>query len=155
MYNLINVPSDIIVASPTAQFGLPEAAVGLYAAAGGLPRLVRICGMPLASELALTCRRLSAQEALNLGLINKISDAPGTVVDECLAMAERITGLSPDAIIVTRQGLREAWENPSVQQATSMIREEYVHRLLEGENFKIGVGAFARKGAPEWVPSKL
>jgi enoyl-CoA hydratase/carnithine racemase len=70
-------------------------------------------------------------------------------------MAERITGLSPDAIIVTRQGLREAWENPSVQQATSTVREEYVHRLLEGENFKIGVGAFARKTAPEWVPSKL
>ncbi|RHZ61412.1 hypothetical protein CDV55_106587 [Aspergillus turcosus] len=146
---------DIIVASPTAQFGLPEAAVGLYAAAGGLPRLVRICGMPLASELALTCRRLSAQEALNLGLINKISNAPGTVVDECLAMAERITGLSPDAIIVTRQGLREAWENASVQQATSTVREEYVHRLLEGENFKIGVGAFARKAQPKWVPSKL
>lgn len=145
----------MIVASPTAQFGLPEASVGLYAAAGGLPRLVRICGLQLASELAMTCRRLSAQEAKDLHIINRISKTPESVVDECLDLAEQIASFSPDAVIVTRQGLREAWETASVQQATSRISEEYTRRLIEGPNFKIGVGAFARKIKPKWVPSNL
>lgn len=146
---------DMIVASPTAQFGLPEAGVGLYAAAGGLPRLVQNCGMPLASELAMTCRRLSAQEALDLRLINKISKMPDSVVDECLDLAEQVASFSPDAIIVTRQGLREAWETASVQHATSRISEEYTRRLVAGDNFRIGVRAFVQKSKPKWVPSKL
>jgi enoyl-CoA hydratase/carnithine racemase len=44
--------SDMVVASPTASFGLPEATVGLYAAAGGLPRIVRNVGLQIASEVA-------------------------------------------------------------------------------------------------------
>ena len=72
-----------------------------------------------------------------------------------VALAAQIGSFSPDAIIVTRQGLREAWESPSVEQATSKVREEYIHRLREGENFKIGVGAFATKTKPKWVPSRL
>lgn len=145
----------MIVASPKALFGLPEVAVGLYAAAGGLPRLVRIVGLPLASELSMTARRLSAKEALSYGLINRISQSPGSVVDEAIALAEQVTKNSPDGIIVTRQGLREALENPSVEHATSRIRHEYVNKLVSGENFKIGVGAFAAKKQPKWVPSKL
>lgn len=54
--------SDLVVASPKASFGLPEVTVGLYAAAGGLPRIVRNCGLQIASEVAMTGRRLSPQE---------------------------------------------------------------------------------------------
>ncbi|KAE8323652.1 ClpP/crotonase-like domain-containing protein [Aspergillus sergii] len=146
---------DIVVASPTAEFGLPEAQVGLFAAAGGLPRLVRTCGMQVATELALTCRRISAQEALSLRLINRISKTPESLVEECLAIASRIVQLSPDAILATRQGLRAAWENPSVQHATSQIREMYADRVVKGENFKIGVEAFVKKTKPQWVMPKI
>lgn len=103
----------------------------------------------------MTARRLSAEEALKYNLINKISKTPQSVVEEAVALAAQIGSFSPDAIIVTRQGLREAWESPSVEQATSKVREEYIHRLREGENFKIGVGAFATKTKPKWVPSRL
>ncbi|GAB1208162.1 hypothetical protein APSETT445_006903 [Aspergillus pseudonomiae] len=146
---------DIVVASPTAEFGLPEAGVGLFAAAGGLPRLARVCGMQIASELALTCRRLPAQEALSLRLINRISKTPESLLEETLAIAKRITAFSPDAILVTRQGLREAWETSSVQHATSRTREAYVDRVVRGENFKIGVEAFAKKVQPQWRESKI
>ncbi|KAL1982977.1 hypothetical protein VTN96DRAFT_592 [Rasamsonia emersonii] len=146
---------DLVVASPTAQFGLPEAQVGLYAAAGGLPRIIRNCGLQVASEIALTCRRLSAQEALGYHLINKISKTPQSVVDETVALAVRIASLSPDAIIITRHGLREAWETASVERATARTAEEYIDKLYQGENFKIGVSAFASKTQPKWVPSKL
>ncbi|KAE8421978.1 ClpP/crotonase-like domain-containing protein [Aspergillus pseudocaelatus] len=146
---------DIIVASPTAEFGLPEAQVGLYAAAGGLPRLVRTCGMQVATELALTCRRIPAEEALSLRLINKVSKTPESVVEECLAIASRIVQLSPDAILATRQGLRAAWENPSVQHATSHTREMYADRVVKGKNFKIGIEAFVKKTKPQWVMPKI
>lgn len=51
-----------MIASPKASFGLPEVTVGLYAAAGGLPRIIRNVGLQIASELAMTGRRLSAKE---------------------------------------------------------------------------------------------
>ncbi|OQD81613.1 hypothetical protein PENANT_c026G05223 [Penicillium antarcticum] len=146
---------DMVVASPKAQFGLPEVAVGLYAAAGGLPRLMRIVGLQLASEIAMTGRKLTAQEALDYQLINRVTQESESVVDECLKLAAQIASFSPDGIIVTRQGLREAWENPSVEHATSRTRHEYVNRLVAGDNFKIGVEAFAKKTEPKWVPSHL
>lgn len=52
----------MVVASPKASFGLPEATVGLYAAAGGLPRIVHTAGLQIASEIAMTGRRLTPQE---------------------------------------------------------------------------------------------
>lgn len=144
--------SDMVVAAPTAQFGLPEISVGLYAAAGGPARLVKIVGYPLAAELAMTARRISAQQALEYRLINRIASSP---VDECLALADEMAQYSPDAIIVTRQALREAWETGSAEQATIRTRQDYGSRLLKGENFRIGVDAFANKKRPNWVPSRL
>lgn len=94
----------MVVAGPEAQFGLPEVAVGLYAAAGGLPRVMRIVGLQLASEIAMTGRRLSAKEALDYRLINRIAKSADTVVEECLELAASLTNFSPDGIIVTRQG---------------------------------------------------
>lgn len=147
--------SDIIVASPTASFGLPEPSIGLYAAAGGLPRLMRIVGLPLASEIALTGRRLSAQEALAANLINKVSARQEDVVADAVEMARKIGMQSPDGIIVTRAGLREALETGSVERAAQLTAERFERHLFEGENLKIGLAAFAGKRKPKWVPSKL
>ncbi len=145
----------MVLASPTSSFGLPEVTVGLYAAAGGLPRIVRTAGLQVASEIALTGRRLTAQEALSFHLINKISSAPETVVDEAVKVAEKIASLSPDAVIVTRAGLREAWETGNVEQAARRTSERYDKVLFEGENTTIGLLAFAKKEKPEWLPSKI
>lgn len=147
--------SDMVVSSPLATFGLPEAAVGLYAAAGGLPRVVRNCGLQIATEIALTNRKLTAQEALSFHLINKVAQSPQTVLKESLELAEKIAALSPDAVIVSRAGLREAWETGSVERATQIVAERYDQQLFEGENMKIGLEAFAGKKKPLWVPSKI
>ena len=74
--------SDMVVASPRAVFGLPEASRGLYAAAGGLARIVRICGLQVGSEIAMAGRKLSAEEALRFNVINKISKTHQSVVEE-------------------------------------------------------------------------
>jgi enoyl-CoA hydratase/carnithine racemase len=145
----------MVVAAPTAFFGLPEATVGLYAGAGGLPRIVRNCGLQIGSEIAMTGRRLSAKEALDFHLINKISKNQESLISESVELAEKIAGLSPDAIIVTRHGLREAWETGSVERASQRTSDRYDQLLFEGPNMKIGLDAFAAKKKPQWVPSKI
>ncbi|KAF9893698.1 hypothetical protein FE257_009866 [Aspergillus nanangensis] len=146
---------DIVIASPKAQFSLPEVERGLYAAAGGLARIVRSVGMHVGSELALTGRRLSAQEAFNLRLVNVVTQSHGSLMEEALAMAQKIASLSPDAVIITRDGLREAWESGSVQQAGRLTDERYLRALMGSENLRIGLAAFAMKEMPKWVDSKL
>ena len=145
----------MVVAAPNASFGLPEATVGLYAGAGGLPRIMRNCGLQIGSEIAMTGRRLTAQEALGFHLINKVAKSQDTVVEEAVGMANKITALSPDAIIVTRHGLREAWETGSVERAFQRTSDRYDQALAEGPNMKIGLDAFAQKKKPQWLPSKI
>lgn len=103
----------------------------------------------------MTGRRLSAKEALDYHLLNKISATPASVVDEAVELAKKVAGLSPDAIIVTKAGLREAWETGSVERAAQITSDRYDVQLFEGENMKIGLDAFAAKKKPQWVPSKL
>ena len=145
----------MVVAAPTATFGLPEANVGLYAGAGGLSRIARSAGLQVASEVALTARRISPDEAKQWGLINRISKTPASVVREALDVALLIASKSPDAIIVSRSGIRQAFETSSVERATQITEQQLAPSLFKGENFRIGVRAFAEKKAPQWVPSRL
>ena len=145
----------MVVAAPEATFGLPEALRGIYAGAGGLPRLIRNVGLPVASEIAMTGRVLTAQEALQYQLINKVSKSRASVVEETIEFAKKIANLSPDAVIVTRLALREAWENGSVERAFQLSDERLKEKLVTGENAKEGLTAFAQKRKPNWQPSKL
>ncbi|KAF3909015.1 hypothetical protein ABW21_db0207759 [Orbilia brochopaga] len=146
---------DMVVASPSASFSLPEALRGIYAAAGGLPRLVNIVGLPTATEIALTGRVLSAKEALEYRLINKISSSPDTLIEEAIALAKKIEDLSPDAVIVTRAGLRETWKQGDVETATRIVEDLYNQKLTNSENRVEGLAAFAEKRKPNWKPSRL
>lgn len=147
--------SDITVASPNAQFGLPEAQVGVYAYGGGLPRLVRIVGMPAASDIALTGRRVPAKEALGLKLIHSIAKSPESVLPETLELAKKIAANSPDGMIVTRAALRQTWETASIEQAFRLVHEEYFDKLMKGQNSAEGLAAFREKRTPDWKASKL
>lgn len=145
----------MIIASPKATFSLPEASRGIYAAAGGLARIVRICGLQIGSEIAMTGRVLSAAEAARYNVVNRVAASPETLIPEALEMASKVTALSPDAIIVTRAGLREAWETGSVERAAQKTEEKYGRALKDGENALRGLAAFKEKRKPEWVGSKL
>jgi enoyl-CoA hydratase/carnithine racemase len=147
--------SDIVIASPTAKFGLPEATRGIYAGAGGLPRLVHNCGLQMATDLALRGRQIGAQEAKAVNIVTHISSTQESLLDEAIHIAEDITKNSPDAVIVTRLALREAWETASVERATSLVEDKYTKRLMDSENAQIGPRAFAEKTIPAWKASKL
>lgn len=146
---------DMIVASPNATFGLPEAMRGLYAGAGGLSRLVRLAGITIASEVAMAGRFLSAEEAAKYLIANKVSKTHESVVGEAVELASKVANLSPDSIVVTRHGLRQAWEQASVERASQETEQRYGAGLRDGENLGIGLRAFADKKQPQWVPSKL
>lgn len=147
--------SDIAIASPDAQFGLPEALVGVYAYGGGLPRLVRTVGMQTASDIAMTGRRLSATEALNMGIVQSVSKSADSVLDVAIEKAKQIASISPDGIIVTRAALREAWETASVERAFQLVHESYYDKLMKGENSIEGLAAFREKRKPAWTKAKL
>ncbi|KAF1831809.1 carnitinyl-CoA dehydratase [Decorospora gaudefroyi] len=146
---------DMVVASPTATFALPEALRGIYAAAGGPSRLVRNIGLPLATEIALTGRPITAQRAYELGLVNRIAASQDSVVADAVKLAQEVARISPDSAIVTRAALREAWELGSVERATQTVLDRYSRGLNEGENALEGLKAFAEKREPVWRPSKL
>lgn len=146
---------DMVVAAPGATFGLPEALRGIFAGAGGPPRLVRNVGIPVASEMALTGKPISAQRAKELNLVNRISPSQDTVVEEAVKLANDIAQISPDAAIVTRAALKEAWEHGSVERATQLTIERFNEPLQSGENALEGLKAFAEKRKPSWKPSKL
>jgi enoyl-CoA hydratase/carnithine racemase len=131
-----------------------EAQRGLYAAAGGLPRVVRTFGMQLAGEIVLAGRVLSAQEVQRFGF-SRISNSPESLIDDALNLADKVVSLSPDAVIVSRAGLRETWETASVERAAQLTHERYKDGLFKGQNIRIGLQAFAKKQSPVWVPSKL
>ncbi|EEH05219.1 conserved hypothetical protein [Histoplasma capsulatum G186AR] len=146
---------DLVIASPKAQFALPEAKRGIYAAAGGLPRITHIAGLQVASEIALTGRAISAEEARAWHLVNRISKTHESLMGEALALAREISQLSPDAIIVTRAGLREAWEVGDVSKAVRNTSERYSRNLFEGRNLREGLAAFREKRQPHWVKPNL
>jgi enoyl-CoA hydratase/carnithine racemase len=82
--------SDMVVTAPMAEFALPKVLRGQFAGAGGLARIVRNCGMQIGSELALTGRRLTAQEAHRLNLINRIPVSDETVLGEAFDSRRRL-----------------------------------------------------------------
>ena len=111
--------------------------------------------MQKASEIALTARRVSAQEALSLNLISGISKSPESVLEETLEKARQIAAISPDGIIVTRAALREAHETGNVERAFQVVHERQYERLLKSENSVEGLAAFREKRNPRWRDSKL
>lgn len=116
--------------------------------------MVRIFGMQAAAEIALTGRNLTAAELEKRGFL-KVAASPDTLMDEALKLAADIGDMSPDAVVVTRAGLREAWETASVQRSAQLTDERYHAALMSSENTRIGLEAFAKKQKPNWVASKL
>jgi enoyl-CoA hydratase len=96
----IALACDLRVAAEDAKIGFPEATLGLIPAAGGTQRLTEIVGRPRALELMYTGRVLTAVEALDLGLVSRVTPAAqlGRAVDELAAAVLRSTDGALDAI---------------------------------------------------------
>lgn len=156
------INSDMVIASSSAVIGLPEVKRGVVALAGALPRLVRTVGKQRAMEMALTGRSLSAHEAERWGLVNvvvevddKKEEVCSRVVERAVSIASEIAANSPDAVLVSREGVMLGWEGIGAEEATVMLGDTWLRWLYEGENMKEGLRAFVEKRVPVWVDSKL
>ncbi|KAF8861025.1 ClpP/crotonase [Acephala macrosclerotiorum] len=147
------INADIVIADQGAQFGLPEVKIGVVALAGALTRLTRTVGKQRAMEMALTGRTLSADEAREWGIVNKVVEKG--CVEEAIKIAGLIAANSPDSVIVSREGIKMGWEGVSAEEGTRLIMENWYSRMDGGENMKEGVKSFVEKRKPRWVPSKL
>ncbi|PYI10250.1 ClpP/crotonase [Aspergillus sclerotiicarbonarius CBS 121057] len=147
--------ADLVIAAEKAYFGLPEVQRGVVAWAGALPRLVRIVGRQRAMEMALTGRRVSAAEALRWGFVNEVVPAEGDVVKRAVEVAAQIAANSPDAVIVSREGVKLGWEGLGAEEASNRLIEDWSVGLNAGDNIKEGLRAFVEKRKPRWVDSKL
>jgi enoyl-CoA hydratase len=138
---------DLVVAADTARFGIPEAKRGLMAAAGGLIRLPKRVPLAIALELAMTGDPIDAERALQLGLVNRVVPA-ARVVDEAIALADRIGENSPIAVRNSRQLVKEAAELSEAEGWKRTI--ELMMPVFQSGDAVEGATAFAEKRAPVW-----
>lgn len=152
---------DIVVAAETARFGLPEVTKGVVALAGALPRLSGIVGRQRAGEMVLLGRTgYTAREMERWGVVNFVveggkGDGNGGVVSEAVRIAEEVAGNSPDAVVVSREGLRLGGEGMAPERATEMLVTGWYGRIDKGENMREGVRSFVERRKAVWVDSKL
>jgi enoyl-CoA hydratase/carnithine racemase len=146
---------DLVVASTSAIFALPEAKRGIAPVAGCLPRLTRTLGLQRCTDLALTGRSVDARTLYDWGLVTRLVEAPADVVDAAVKVADEMCANSPDSLIVGRKGIRLSWESGNAEEAVSILADEWYPRLVGGANFAEGIKAFSEKRRPQWVNSKL
>ena len=143
----IAMSCDMIVASETAKFGQPEITIGVIPGAGGTQRLTRAVGKAIAMEVILNNRTLSAAEALQFGLINRVVPAEA-YLDEALKLAEEVASRAPAAIRSAKKMINQAYEQ-FLGEALSEEKKEF-YNLFTTEDQKEGMRAFAEKRKPQW-----
>jgi enoyl-CoA hydratase len=137
---------DLIVAAEGAQVGLPEVKRGLFAAGGGM-FLSRRIPLAKALELTLTGDPIDVSEAAALGLINKVAPAD-KVVDEAVALAERIAANGPLGVQATKELVRMAAFAPA--DDVWKVHADRQASVFSSEDAKEGATAFVEKRPPVW-----
>ncbi len=143
--------ADLIVASTAARFWLPEAQLGMLPDSGGLLRLPKAIPVRLAREMILTGRRMEAEEALALNLVNRVV-APEALLDSALELADTMAQSAPLAIAAARDILR-ATEGLEVEEGYKLMRSGVLpsySAMLTSEDALEGPRAFAEGRTPEW-----
>lgn len=143
---------DLRVCSSNAVFGLPETSLGIIPGAGGTQRLPRLIGQARAMEVILLGRRLTASEALECGLANRVvsEDALGgrSVAEETLAWLQPVLEGSRVAQTAALNAVRAAAEKP-LEQGLDLERRMY-DRCLASDDRKEALAAFREKRKPRF-----
>jgi enoyl-CoA hydratase/carnithine racemase len=138
---------DMIVASESAEFGQPEILLGIIPGGGGTQRLTRIMGKQRAMELVLTGRRITASEALELGIVNRVAPA-GEWLDAALELADVVARRPPLAVRLGKQAVLAADETPL---AAGLDQERRLYELAMATEDRVeGMNAFIEKRQPQF-----
>ena len=144
----IALACDLIIASESAVFALPEPKVGLAALAGGLQRLPRQIGSKRALGMILTGRRVPAQEGYELGFVNEVVPHDQLMV-RANDWAQQILACSPLSIRASKDVVYRSLDMESLSESMTASYES-VRRLVRSEDFIEGPRAFAEKRPANW-----
>lgn len=145
--NELAMACDIIVASESAKFGQPEINLGVMPGAGGTQRLTRAVGKAIAMEMVLNNRTLTAQEALQHGLVNRVVPVERFLHD-ALELAAEIAERAPIALRMAKEAVNRA-EELHLSDGIAEERQAF-YFLFSSEDQKEGMRAFSEKRDPEW-----
>ncbi len=139
---------DFRFASTKAKFGQPEVSLGLIPGYAGTQRLSRLTGMGNALYLLMTADMIGAEEALRIGLVQKVFE-PELLLEETLKVAKNILSKGPDAIKKIKKVVRLGMEMSFVD-GENLEANQFGTLFGEGNQGKEGMSAFLEKRKPEW-----
>jgi enoyl-CoA hydratase/carnithine racemase len=137
---------DLVVASTSACFGLPEVRRGLLALYGGVFRSARSLPLNVAREIVLTGDPIDALRAERHGLVNAVTE-PGGALDGALALAERICANAPVAV---RQSLALLADSGQSEETAWPLSDRAMAAVMASEDAAEGRQAFLEKRPPQW-----
>ena len=137
--------SHLRIASPNASFSLPEIKLGIIPGYGGTQRLAREVGNSRALEIMLTARTFHCEEALQIGLINRIAPAEG-LLPEAMKLAKEISALAPLAISACLQAVTKGTQLPLDEGLA--LEADLFASLFATQDMREGTRAFLEKRAP-------
>lgn len=138
---------DFIYASENAKFGLPETTLGVFPGFGGTQRLPRLIGKSKAKELIFTGKMVSAQEAYEMGLVNRVVSL-ASLMDETKKVAAQIAANGPTAVRLAKMVI-DAGFDMDLEGACSL--ESYAFGItFTTEDQKEGMSAFLEKRKPRY-----
>ncbi len=138
---------DMIVASESAKFGQPEINIGVIPGAGGTQRLTRAVGKAIVMEMILNDRRLTAQEAYQFGMVNRVVPVEN-YLDEALKLAKEIAARAPIAVRAAKKMINQTYER-TLSEGLAAEKQEF-YNLFATEDQKEGMQAFVEKRPPRW-----
>lgn len=136
---------DLRVASKEAKLGLPEVGLGLIPGFGGTQRLPRLVGRGRALDLIFTGRHVSAEEALSLGLVNRVGE---DALEEAKKLAQKIMKNAPIALALAKESVVRG-EGLDLAEALEIEADLFGYASAT-EDMKEGVRAFLEKRAPNF-----
>ncbi len=138
---------DMVIASESAKFGQPEITIGIIPGAGGTQRLARLVGKNLTMEMVINNRTLSAAEALQFGLANRVVPVD-RYLNAAVVFAEEIASRAPMAVRMAKDSVNAAFETTLTEGLKAEKRNFYP--LFSTEDQKEGMQAFIEKRKPNW-----
>ena len=139
---------DLLVAAKGVKLGIPEASVGLFAAAGGLLRLPSRVGFGKAMEMAITADPITAEEAFQYGLVARLTEE-GEAVAAAMQLAERVARNAPLSVAASKQLVRLS--QGVTEQEFWDLQKPFSRTVFSSNDAKEGPKAFAEKRPPEWT----
>jgi enoyl-CoA hydratase len=138
---------DIVIAAENAKFGQPEINLGIMPGSGGTQRLPRFAGKAKAMDLCLTGRTMDATEAERAGIVSRVVP-PEKLMDEALAVAERIAACSLPVVMMIKESINRAFETPLSEGV--LFERRLFHSQFGLEDQKEGMAAFLEKRKPSF-----